>query len=82
MALPVSVLGRGMTCFLVMGLGVVGSAFGQVSFELRTRLALGWGEQAVAIHEPLLITEPAVLAVAVVQATAGLLQREKIIFGR
>ncbi len=58
MALPVSMCGRGVWVSLVLGLVGGGSALGQVSFDLRTRLALGWGEQAVAISEPLLITEP------------------------
>lgn len=34
------------------------AAYGQVEFELRTRLAMGWGENAVPIRNPIDITQP------------------------
>jgi hypothetical protein len=38
--------------------GATSGAAGQISFEARTRFALGWGDGATPITEPILITQP------------------------
>lgn len=51
-------LPRGAAAVVALGMLGAGTAHAQIHFELRTRLALGWGEAAAPNEGPIIISRP------------------------